>query len=203
MSRERFERWILRALRVLGLLFFFVMVAFPFYWMIVSSFKSLEELLMQPSNLWLDLGKIDFGAYYEVLFEHGFLRYIANSLYVSIATVICSLVLATVGGYAVTRIPFRGRGVMSYSILVIYMFPAIVLVIPLYVVFSKMGLRDSTHVLILVYLAQGQECIYPDAYAKDKVPDEAEARRRYPSIPERPERPTRPERPERPPRGRP
>ena len=154
MSREHIERRILGVLRVLGILFFFVIVAFPFYWMIVSSFKSLEELLMQPSNLWLDLGKIDFGAYYEVLFEHGFLRYIGNSFYVSIATVICSLVLATVGGYAVTRIPFRGRGVMSYSILVIYMFPAIVLVIPLYVVFSKMGLRDSIHVLILVYLAQ-------------------------------------------------
>lgn len=154
MTREHFERRILGVLRVLGLLFFFVIVAFPFYWMIVSSFKSLEELLMQPSNLWLDIGKIDFGAYYEVLFEHGFLRYIGNSFYVSIATVICSLVLATVGGYAVTRIQFRGRGVMSYSILAIYMFPAIVLVIPLYVVFSKMGLRDSIHVLILVYLAQ-------------------------------------------------
>ena len=154
MSRERFERVILRVLRVLGLLFFFVVVAFPFYWMIVSSFKSLEELLMHPSNLWLNVKTIDFGAYYEVLFEHGFLRYIANSFYVSTATVICSLVLATLGGYAVTRLPFRGRGIMSSSILLIYMFPAIVLVIPLYVVFSRMGLRDSIHVLILVYLAQ-------------------------------------------------
>lgn len=144
----------LGVLRILGLLFFFVIVAFPFYWMVVSSFKSLQELLMQPSNLWLDLGNIDFSAYYQVLFEHGFLNYIGNSFYVSIATVICSLVLATLGGYAVTRIPFRGRGVMSSSILVIYMFPAIVLVIPLYVVFSRMGLRDSIHVLILVYLAQ-------------------------------------------------
>ena len=43
---------------------------------------------------------------------------------------------------------------MSTSILLIYMFPAIVLVIPLYVIFSRMGLRDSIHVLILVYLAQ-------------------------------------------------
>lgn len=154
MSREHFEKRVLGVLRVLGLLFFIGIVAFPFYWMVVSSFKSLQELLMQPSNLWLDLGNIDFGAYYEVLFEHGFLSYIGNSLYVSIATVICSLVLATVGGYAVTRIRFRGRGVMSYSILVIYMFPAIVLVIPLYVVFARMGLRDSIHVLIVVYLAQ-------------------------------------------------
>ena len=43
---------------------------------------------------------------------------------------------------------------MSTSILLVYMFPAIVLVIPLYVMFSRMGLRDSIHVLVLVYLAQ-------------------------------------------------
>jgi multiple sugar transport system permease protein len=137
-----------------GLFFFIIIVAFPFYWMIVSSFKSLEEILLKPANLGLDFSKIDFRAYYDVLFEHGFSRYIFNSAYVSMATVIFSVTLATVGGYAVTRLRFPGRNLMSSSILIIYMFPAIVLVIPLYVVFSRIGLRDSLHVLIFVYLAQ-------------------------------------------------
>ena len=154
MSRERLERAIIRVLRVVGLLFFIAIVAFPFYWMIVSSFKSLGEILLRPSNLGLDIRKIDFHAYYEVLFEHGFLRYISNSVYVSIVTVVLSVTLATIGGYAVTRLRFRGREFMSYSILLIYMFPAIVMVIPLYVMFSRMGLRDSINLLILVYLAQ-------------------------------------------------
>jgi len=154
LASERIELAIIRILRIGGLLFFFVMVAFPFYWMVVSSFKPLEELLLDPANLGLDIRRIDFRAYYEVLFEHGFIRYISNSVYVSIITVLFSVTLATVGGYAATRLRFRGRAFMSYSILVIYMFPAIVLVIPLYVVFSHMGLRDSIHVLILVYLAQ-------------------------------------------------
>ena len=154
MSRERLENIIIRVLRVLGLLIFIIVVVFPFYWMIVSSLKSLEEILMNPANLGLDMGKINFRAYYEVLFEHGFLRYISNSVYVSMITVVLSVILATVGGYAVTRLRFRGRGFMSTSILLIYMFPAIVLVIPLYVMFSRMGLRDSVHVLIFVYLAQ-------------------------------------------------
>ena len=154
MSRERLEQTIIRILRIIGLLLLVVMVAFPFYWMVVSSFKSLEEILLRPSNLGIDIRKIDFSAYYDVLFEHGFLRYIFNSVYVSVATVLLSLTLATIGGYAVTRLRFRGQTFMSFSILIIYMFPAIVLVIPLYVVFSRIGLRDSTHVLILVYLAQ-------------------------------------------------
>jgi len=154
VSRERLEGIIIRILRIAGLLLLIIIVAFPFYWMVVSSFKSLEEILLKPSNLGLDIQKIDFSAYYEVLFEHGFLRYISNSVYISIATVLLSVTLATVGGYAVTRLRFRGQSFMSFSILIIYMFPAIVLVIPLYVVFSRIGLRDSIHVLILVYLAQ-------------------------------------------------
>ncbi|MDL1978094.1 MAG: carbohydrate ABC transporter permease [Desulfobacteria bacterium] len=154
LRRERLENCIIRFLRITGILFFIIMVAFPFYWMIVSSLRPLEEIVMNPANLGLDIGKIDFKAYYDVLFDHGFLRYISNSIYVSAITVALSLVLATVGGYAVTRLRFRGRAFMSYSILIIYMFPAIVLVIPLYVIFSYMGLRDSIHVLILVYLAQ-------------------------------------------------
>ena len=154
MSREHLEMITIRILRIAGLIFFFIIVAFPFYWMVISSFKSLEEILLRPANLGLDIRKIDFHAYYEVLFEHGFARYISNSAYVSIITVLLSVTLATVGGYAVTRLRFHGQAFMSYSILIIYMFPAIVLVIPLYVVFSRMGLRDSMHVLILVYLAQ-------------------------------------------------
>ncbi|MFH1487585.1 MAG: carbohydrate ABC transporter permease [Pseudomonadota bacterium] len=154
MNRDRLEMGIIRIIRICGIAFFILLVAFPFYWMIVSSFKPLEEMLLKPSNLGLNLGKMDFHAYYEVLFEHDFLQYIGNSVYVSVLTVILSVFLATLGGYAVTRLSFRGRGFMSVGILVIYMFPAIVLVIPLYVVFAKMGLRDSMHVLILVYLAQ-------------------------------------------------
>jgi multiple sugar transport system permease protein len=152
--RERIEEIIVRILRIVGILFFFVMVAFPFYWMVVSSFKSLQELLLHPDNLGLDIRKLDFTAYRDVLFEQGFLQYIFNSIYVAILTVLLSLSLAILGAYAATRLYFRGQTFMSFSILVIYMFPAIVLVIPLYVVFSWLGLRDSIHMLILVYLAQ-------------------------------------------------
>ena len=154
MTREQAETLIIRFLRVTGLLFFILIVAFPFYWMIVSSFKSLQELLLEPANLFLDVGKMSFRAYYDVLFQHGFIDYLLNSTYVSVATVVFSVILATLGAYAVTRFKFRWQGSMSTVILLIYMFPAIVLVIPLYVVFSKMGLRDSINALILVYMAQ-------------------------------------------------
>jgi len=145
---------LLRITKLAGSLVFILFVMFPFYWMIVSSLKPLELIMLHPAELGLDLGRIDFGAYREVLFDHGFAGYILNSAYVASVTVVLSLVLAIAGAYAVTRLRFRGRGLMSYGILVIYMFPAIVLVVPLYVIFSRLGLRDSLHVLVLVYLAQ-------------------------------------------------
>lgn len=148
------ETFALKILRILGLLFFIIIIAFPFYWMVVSSLKPLQELMLKPSNLWLDFGNINFNLYVEVITEHGFGTYFLNSAYVSVITVVLSVFLATIGAYAVTRLNFRGKSVMSTGILLIYMFPAIVLVIPLYVIFAKMGLRDSLHVLILVYLAQ-------------------------------------------------
>ncbi|MEE9436239.1 MAG: carbohydrate ABC transporter permease [Candidatus Adiutricales bacterium] len=154
MNREPFEKFIIRVLRIAGLSFFIIIVAFPFYWMLASSFKPLEEILSNPSNLWLDIRHINLQAYREALFEHGFIRYLLNSTYVSVVTVIFSVILAVLGGYAVTRLKFRGQGVMSTGILLIYMFPAIVLVIPLYVIFAKLHLRDSINVLILVYMAQ-------------------------------------------------
>lgn len=153
-SRERIETVIIKLLRITGLIFFITIVSFPFYWMVVSSFKSLEEILLNPYNLWMDFRKISVSAYYEVLFNQNFLSYFKNSAYVSIVTVILSVTLATLGAYAATRLRFKGRQFMSSSILLIYMFPAIVLVIPLYVIFSRMGLRDSIHMLIFVYLAQ-------------------------------------------------
>lgn len=154
MNRERIEINTIRILRIAGLAFFVLIAIFPFYWMLVSSFKSLEELLLKPSNLWLDISKINFRAYHDVLFRHGFIRYLLNSTYVSVITVVLSIILATLGAYAVTRFEFRGKRFMSSVILLIYMFPAIVLVVPLYVIFSKMGMRDSLHALILVYMAQ-------------------------------------------------
>ncbi|MCU0560877.1 MAG: carbohydrate ABC transporter permease [Desulfobacterales bacterium] len=154
MRRKRLEKTVLIAAKAAGLAFFLTLVLFPFYWMILTSFKPLEEIMLQPANLGLELARIDFEAYREVLFDHGFAGYIFNSAYVALTTVVLSLGLAVAGAYAVARLQFKGRNPMSVGILAIYMFPAIVLVVPLYVIFSRLGLRDSLHVLILVYLAQ-------------------------------------------------
>ncbi len=151
MTREMFERRLFRVLRVLGIIFFLIIVGFPFYWMILSSVRPLIEMFINPTDLLIR--RIDLSGYRQVLVEFGFFGYFKNSLYVSGITVVVTTFLGTLGAYAVARLRFRGRELISKSVLLIYMFPAIVLVIPMFVIFARIGMRDSLNSLIIVYVA--------------------------------------------------
>ena len=155
-SRIGFETIVIRLLRGFGISFFTISVAFPFYVMVVSSLKKQSELLADPLNLAIDFSQglvALFASYGQVITEFKFGLYIGVSTLVSVLTVVITLALAIPGAYAVARLRFPGRVVLSQSILLIYMFPAIVLVIPLYTVFSQLGLRDSLIGLLIVYPA--------------------------------------------------
>lgn len=156
VDRHLLETLLLRAVRAAGFLFFLTIVILPFWFMLASSLKPRAELLRDPTNLAFDLarGASDlFVGYREVLFTFDFARFIVNSTYVALVTVAITLILSVLGAYAVTRLQFPGRAWLSRSILLIYMFPAIVMVIPLYTIFSQLGLRDTLPGLLIVYPA--------------------------------------------------
>ena len=124
--------------------------------MLVTSFKTQIALLVNPLDFSLDFKKdlSDLFKSYFVIFDtYNFGRYILISSFVSIGTVIITLMFAIPAAYAVARLNFFGKTFLSSSILIIYMFPAIVLVIPLYTVFSQLGLRNSVVGLLIVYTA--------------------------------------------------
>lgn len=154
MTRELFEQKIFWILRILGILFFVIVVGFPFYWMFISSIRPLTELLANPTNLGINLWKIDLSGYRQVLDEFKFGDYFKNSLYISSITMVLTTILAIPGAYTIVRMHFWGKRLMSRSVLLIYMFPPIVLVVPLYVIFVRLGIRDSLNSLIIVYIAQ-------------------------------------------------
>lgn len=88
-----------------------------------------------------------------VLAEQGFPPFIWNSLLLSLLTVSLTLLLAIPAAYAITRLNYQGRNAMSAGILMIYMFPAIVLAIPLFVVFTRTGLRETLEGLVIIYMS--------------------------------------------------
>ena len=84
----------------------------------------------------------------------GFLNFIKNSMFVAIGTVVLSLLVAVPGAYAVSRLEFFGRRQISAVFLGVYFFPAILLAIPLFVFFTRIGQRGTLTGLLVVYVAQ-------------------------------------------------
>jgi multiple sugar transport system permease protein len=163
MSREEFELlFVGKILRWVGIVFFFVICAFPLYYMILLSFKSMQSLLTDPGSLLPDWGTMwPPTVYIQVLKPRaqggqGFLLFIRNSALVSLAATAITLTVCVVAAYAATRLRFRGKGAVNWGLLLVYMVPAIVLAIPLFVLYSALGLRTTVGTrltaLTVVYL---------------------------------------------------
>ena len=159
MSRDAVERRffaIARPVIITGLL---LLAVFPFYYMVLLSFRPLGAVLQDPGALWPSLGEIDLGTYTEVLRStadggQGFFSFIRNSLLVAFGTVVLTLLVSIPGAYAVSRLEFFGRRQIGALFLAVYFFPAILLAIPLFVFYTRIGLRGSLVGLLFVYVAQ-------------------------------------------------
>ena len=136
-----------------GLIFFTMIVLIPFYVMVMTSLKTQQELLLNPLDFSIDLSKglLLFRSYSELFQDFGFARYLWTSFYVSTVTVLVTLAFSIPGAYAVARLRFRGSSAFSRSILLIYMVPMIVLALPIYILFSLTGLRNTILGLVLIY----------------------------------------------------
>lgn len=154
-SRETFETFIGRIIKWIFIGVFLLMTVFPFYWMVSVSIRGDGDLLRNPTRLLPTSEQLANFAepYLAVLQDYNFGLYIGNSTLVSVITVILTLLLAIPGAYAVTRLNFKLRSAMSWGILLVYMFPAIVIGIPLFVVYSQLGIRGSLPGLIVVYMS--------------------------------------------------
>ena len=151
MAAERARRWGLRAghFGVVGL--FTVFAAFPFYWMLITTFKRESDLLKRANNPFVyneppTLENI------RVLFEETLYgRWLANTLLVGLLVVVITLVLALPAGYALARLAGRWGEGLGIGIFLTYLVPPTLLFIPMSRVIGDLGLQDSLWSLVLVY----------------------------------------------------
>jgi multiple sugar transport system permease protein len=157
---EHLARWITwpRFVFSLIMMFFLTSILFPFYWMASSSFKTYAEIgAREPVYI---PGALRWEAYKELFDYWKFGANILNSMKVAIPTSIIAVILSTLGAYAVARLRFRGKEVLLNGILLVYLFPGILLIIPLFAMVAQIGARlgfqvqDNLPVLVVTYLAQ-------------------------------------------------
>ena len=138
---------------------FLVATLLPFYYMVLLSVKPIESLLRDPSSLWVSPEEFTLQTYVDVLSStanggQGFGGFLVNSGFVAVASVALALLIGIPGAYAIARLPFIGRRKVSALFLAAYLFPAILMAIPLFVAFTRIGLRGSLIGLVIVYTAQ-------------------------------------------------
>ena len=132
---------------LLGLLA--LIVLFPIYYMILISLKLPKDIYRTPS-LWL--GGATLKNYVDLLTAQNFLVSIRNSLVVAGAATIVSVFISCLAAYSLVRLKYRYRSWIGRLILLSYLTPASLLFIPLSVIIARLGLGNTLHGLILIYL---------------------------------------------------
>jgi multiple sugar transport system permease protein len=136
-------------LRILILLPIMVFVLFPFYWVLITSFKTTTQISQRQSIFWPSPPTLN--QYQELIFGSRFLMWLGNSILVASLATIISVAIAALAAYALTRLKFLGAGLLTTAILITYLLPGTLIFIPLYQTLSDMGLINSYGALLVTY----------------------------------------------------
>jgi multiple sugar transport system permease protein len=155
-NRMRTDGW-----RWVGRIFIALMLfytAMPMIWMLLTSIKSGFAAMQSPPQWWPEEPTL---ASYRKLLDptnsvgQDFLRFFWNSLFVSIMTTILAVIVAVPAAYAFSRFDFPGRKFLFFSVLLRNMFPAVIFLVPLFILMRLLGLVNTHGSLVLTYLTFG------------------------------------------------
>ena len=132
--------------------------AVPMAWMMLTSIKSQFAAMAFPPEWWPS--EPTLASYRKLLDPQNsvgkdFLRFFWNSLIVSTLTTILSVVVAVPAAYAFSRFSFPGRRFLFFSVLLRNMFPAVIFLVPLFILMRFLGLVNTHGSLVLTYLTFG------------------------------------------------
>src|SRR5213595_244956 len=142
-SRRFFTLW-------LPLSVFLFVLLFPFYWMVITTFKPNEELLSREGNpFWVHnptLAHIK-----KLLFDTAYPDWLWNTVLISVVSTVLSIVCSVLAAYSIERLRFRGSRYVGMAIFLAYLVPPSILFIPLAAMVYKLNLFDTRLALILTY----------------------------------------------------
>lgn len=128
-----------------------VVYAFPIFWMVKSAFQSSEE--MYSGSIYLIPQEFTLTNITTLLFDSPFLTFYKNSIIVMVGVVVVTLVTSTLAGYALTRIQIRGKRMIANLTIFSYMYPPLLLAIPMFMLWMAMDMLNTYIGLILAQSA--------------------------------------------------
>lgn len=146
LKRPSLPLWLI----VTGSILVVFVCLFPFWWMVLSSVKTLRELYTVPPIWWPETPTWD--NYRKVLFESNIPRYFLNSVIISAGSTALALVLAIFASYGFARFKFKGKPLLQSLVLVGQLLPTAAIIVPLFITLRVLGLVNTYWGLILVYM---------------------------------------------------
>jgi len=129
-----------------------VIIIFPIYWLFVGSLQPIEIIFSEKPYLYPIVNPIT--AYIDFLkSEVQIGRWLLNSLFVCGASTLISMLLSIFGAYSITRFKFKGKYSLTFMVIFSQMLPRAFLILPLYLIVTKVGLVDTHFGLMLVYIS--------------------------------------------------
>ncbi|MCI8940694.1 MAG: carbohydrate ABC transporter permease [Dorea sp.] len=152
-----------------------LVLLFPFVIMLSISMKETAETIGYPPTIiprtWTMEHFVDI--FNARIFP--FIKYIKNSLYIAMTTSVVAVLLGILGGYALSRLKFRGKSAVSEMFFLVYMFSGILLIVPLFKMLSAVGFSNSREAVIICMIVQTlPTAIYMTRSYFDTIPKELE-----------------------------
>ena len=147
--RFQFKPTLARILNYLGLILLALIVGFPFYWMLLLSFRPETQIYSWPIEFLPVAPTLEN---YTALFSRPDLqipRWFLNSVFISTTETILALIVCSMAAYAFARLKFRGRNIIFFSLLLALMIPTQVTLIPTFILVRNLGWLDSYQGVIL------------------------------------------------------
>lgn len=135
--------------RGIGLVLLLIFVLFPFYWIVITSFKGNLQIGQRVGVFWPNPWTTE--QFYRLFYEQPFWLWFSNSSIVAVTTTILAVVIAALGAYALARLRFTGAQTMQTVLLITYLLPGALMFIPLYGILADLGVINTRWALILTY----------------------------------------------------
>src|SRR5659263_148389 len=151
MRQSIFWNRVTRVLLYFSIAVLFILVVFPFYWMIVTSLQPQDAVFNVPPQLWPT--HPTFQNYIDAWNAAPWLRYFGNTLFVAVASTLISLTTSSLAAFAFACINFKGKEALFSLVLSVMMIPAATTLIPNFLIIRTLGWYDKFYALIIPFAA--------------------------------------------------
>ncbi|MEZ4709377.1 MAG: carbohydrate ABC transporter permease [Caldilineaceae bacterium] len=147
---DRIPNSLFRIISFVVIAILFVMIAFPLYFMVTTSFKLDSEIYSELT--WIPRNPTLVN-YRDAIINFHIPLYLRNTLTVALTTTLIVVVISVLAAYSLTRLRFPGRAAMARGVLFVYLIPGSLMLIPMYLIIVKIGLKDSFPGLVVANMS--------------------------------------------------